>query len=735
MKCSHEDTIGIGKQERLNSLDESEFTLKNSELKSNNQQPKESKSLMNFMSKNSNTFSHLNTNDNGMKNSNAFNNLNTNDNGMKIFNQYNTYSNNQDSSHLSIDMDDLDLELSCSSITVDDSHDITKLFKEMPTSNQHGHKISMDRDIDLSNTRIPIQNISSLPIRIDVESSKDKYIIKGLEEQVKRLTVEIDKMIAERDGEIKSLEKTYVNQLSKLKNETIESNEKCLKLEQYKAKYLENSKLIEELNIELTNVKAERDDYEKKLNLSRKDTESLKGEIYKMKTDFERIESNKKGEFNKFEVENERRFKKLEEDLQILQSQVSITEHKPILNLIDVYCFIGIYFTKNYLYLQNNSLQNETHEYKHQISLRNNDIDLLENRLNQCDMENVGLRRQLNEIQEVLHNEISHFKNRNAILEADITDLSQENRSLKQQVQSLNADINFSSSRNKNIEYSSDYGTRISHNSLNNRDSTLRQSIEDRDSVRGVSAVNPSSLYDGSTLGLKSHRFEDFREGSEKYNHHIIDRVNQDYTSNFTALANSRRQSTGANVDNYKVNNNINKNAMSGGPTTLASLLVSKGVSVNKSYENQFNNAIDPHADDMTRPINFKIPVNFQQQTLSSAINSVDSSSMPYTSQSASLNQLSGRRQSSSGGGLGVGVPYATDSFNQYISQSFDELERKLTSLMTEKTSLQEESSKLFQRGTKTLKDKNRLNQVENRLEEIGKDIASVRKSLANKPG
>jgi hypothetical protein len=90
-----------------------------------------------------------------------------------------------------------------------------------------------------------------------------KYIIKGLEEQVKRLTVEIDKMIAERDGEIKSLEKTYVNQLSKLKNETIESNEKCLKLEQYKAKYLENSKIEKKESEEILKFDKNFDNFKK----------------------------------------------------------------------------------------------------------------------------------------------------------------------------------------------------------------------------------------------------------------------------------------------------------------------------------------------------------------------------------------------------------------------------------------------------------------------------------------
>ena len=75
------------------------------------------------------------------------------------------------------------------------------------------------------------------------------------------------------------------------------------------------------------------------------------------------------------------------------------------------------------------------------------------------------------------------------------------------------------------------------------------------------------------------------------------------------------------------------------------------------------------------------------------------------------------------------GTPYGTED-TAIMQSKFDDLEKNLTSLMTEKTSLMEESEKLHQRGGKTLKERTRLTQVELRLKELGKDISNIRKEL-----
>jgi hypothetical protein len=66
---------------------------------------------------------------------------------------------------------------------------------------------------------------------------------------------------------------------------------------------------------------------------------------------------------------------------------------------------------------------------------------------------------------------------------------------------------------------------------------------------------------------------------------------------------------------------------------------------------------------------------------------------------------------------------------------SFEETEKKLTVLMTEKSQLNAESSRLLQRGGKVLRERTRLLYVDARLDELGKEIAVERKKLSGKPG
>ena len=80
------------------------------------------------------------------------------------------------------------------------------------------------------------------------------------------------------------------------------------------------------------------------------------------------------------------------------------------------------------------------------------------------------------------------------------------------------------------------------------------------------------------------------------------------------------------------------------------------------------------------------------------------------------------------------GTPFATEQSAAEISKVYADIDKKLTSLMTERTALHEECEKLHQRGGKTLKERTRLTEVELRLAELNKEISLARKSLTSKP-
>ncbi|KAJ1411342.1 hypothetical protein B484DRAFT_455642 [Ochromonadaceae sp. CCMP2298] len=103
---------------------------------------------------------------------------------------------------------------------------------------------------------------------------------------------------------------------------------------------------------------------------------------------------------------------------------------------------------------------------------------------------------------------------------------------------------------------------------------------------------------------------------------------------------------------------------------------------------------------------------------------------------------LSSLLQNRGGGGAYPGAPtntmssspFANDLTSAQINHTFDEMERRLTLMMSEKTGLQEEGERLHGRGLKTLKERTRLQAVELRLGELSRDIGEVRKDLTAKP-
>jgi hypothetical protein len=104
-------------------------------------------------------------------------------------------------------------------------------------------------------------------------------------------------------------------------------------------------------------------------------------------------------------------------------------------------------------------------------------------------------------------------------------------------------------------------------------------------------------------------------------------------------------------------------------------------------------------------------------------------------------------RRNSSGGGMSTfyddnghtsaasRAPFGTFQSVASSLVSFEETEKKLTVLMTEKSQLNAESSRLLQRGGKVLRERTRLLYVDARLDELGKEIAVERKKLSGKPG
>jgi len=141
------------------------------------------------------------------------------------------------------------------------------------------------------------------------------------------------------------------------------------------------------------------------------------------------------------------------------------------------------------------------------------------------------------------------------------------------------------------------------------------------------------------------------------------------------------------------------------------------------SLDNPMINSDTPGSNSIKNPsINIPIPET-KQQVKKSNVNEVFSGE--------TLTQLTNQIQYTNKAFRTSlsGTPYGTED-TALLQSKFDDLEKNLTSLMTEKTSLMEESEKLHQRGGKTLKERTRLTQVELRLKELGKDISNIRKEL-----
>lgn len=130
--------------------------------------------------------------------------------------------------------------------------------------------------------------------------------------------------------------------------------------------------------------------------------------------------------------------------------------------------------------------------------------------------------------------------------------------------------------------------------------------------------------------------------------------------------------------------------------------------------------------------------------TLDSSLSSSGSISAPKRQSIGDTTTRTNRN--SSGGGVSnfydnsktetaARAPYANDQTFLQAMASFEEADKRLTALMTEKSVLYEESARLQQRGGKILKDRTRSLQVDERLTEIGREIAIERKMLTTKPG
>lgn len=167
--------------------------------------------------------------------------------------------------------------------------------------------------------------------------------------------------------------------------------------------------------------------------------------------------------------------------------------------------------------------------------------------------------------------------------------------------------------------------------------------------------------------------------------------------------------------------------------STLASLL-GKGESLTTtnttnttaSYDNY---AIDDSVSSSTATMKASKDVNAAHNTSSNSNSNNSNKSNNNNSLSIAQIRATQNLTATSTGSS----PFATDDDIGAMA-SFEELDNRLTSLMSEKSNLDDECNRLHQRGGKTLKERTRLKQVEARLGVIGKEVSGLRKELAMKP-
>ncbi len=320
----------------------------------------------------------------------------------------------------------------------------------------------------------------------------------------------------------------------------------------------------------------------------------------------------------------------------------------------------------------------------------NEDVVLYENKIAFLEAENGSLRRRVNDM-DMLDREFNKLKRHTTTLESEIRSLMAENGHLRLYssgvplpgggVQTTHLKSNYSSQFHDHADYSKDNTFQMGHNSQYNHELLYDKvgSIPTRD--YNLAALNNQRDYGhGVTTIVPSRDYSNTTSSSQR-----------EYNATVSSMP-SVSHSRDSNTVNYS------QNVKSGNYSHSVS-----------------NNLLD--ANGVT-----------SQQVLK------DSTSSDNRSKSPGRKLLGDVVAGLPPKPVSNTTPFGTDNISATISKTFDELEKKLTALMSEKTALQDETEKLHQRGGKTLKERTRLTQAEARLKEVGKEISATRKELLGKP-
>lgn len=519
-------------------------------------------------------------------------------------------------------------------------------------------------------TETPSKYIERTNIQDQSELLKSR--IRDLQNENENFKTDIERIVNEKDEEITKIKKFHEQQIDKYKSETLIANDKCLKLERLKDNQMEKANQVDTLYADIKIITSQRDEFEKKSDKIRQDLEAARADANKLRMELSRQKSEVDIQEQKRKEENLRQSSESGQKIFYLEQRINELE-------------MDVQKASDQLQRCNSELfeQNQTKLRSHEQLIK------FESQIGQMESENTALRRRINE-SENMERELSQLRRRNAVLEQDISQISSEKSFLNSQVQTL-------------------------------QQQTLQKQQQQQQQPQSLSKPMiyefqpPAPPSYGSTPSNRSHNngYIDTQYSEEPMFNRDYDRPRLS-TSNTTGMSTAGVNNRGgessylaskSSMHSYNSNSNLPPAPSNYGVKSLASLVG--------------NNSNSSSSSSGSHPIN--------DRRLSSSSANSNSGTNYFQQQQHQPGVAASLQQTRI-------TPFATEQSTSEFIHHFEDLDRKLTTLMTEKTSLTEESERLRQRGCKTLKERSRFCTVEKRLEDLGKEISGVRKSLAGKP-
>lgn len=491
--------------------------------------------------------------------------------------------------------------------------------------------------------------------------------INNLENDNVLLVEEMERLVSYKEEEVAEFKKRFEEELKKARSDLRESYDKHTKLMEKIGKLDDAEGQSEALKTVVVELEKRLEFQIAENALIRTDLNNSKGEVHKLRIETAHLKSN----FDAMLNENNA----LKDDLLKL---VTDTEHGQ--NLSDTR-WKESEVERRKIDDQLRAVNFEMNDKNQQINRLHNELMNSERRVTQLDSDAITLRRCMSDY-ETLEREYNRARRHISNIESEIYYLSKENISLKEMYntnsRSSGIDMNRQWPEFSSLQHNySDYTPTITNTNTNYTPSIPLSTNpiipQSADSTKG--SISTSTGRSTSPL--------------------------RDYL---------KKESTTSQKENKSSSSSIASNL-----STIALRRV--------SLDNPMINSDTPGSNSIKNPsINIPIPET-KQQVKKSNVNEVFSGE--------TLTQLTNQIQYTNKAFRTSlsGTPYGTED-TALLQSKFDDLEKNLTSLMTEKTSLMEESEKLHQRGGKTLKERTRLTQVELRLKELGKDISNIRKEL-----